>query len=650
MRAIRKLPDSVTNKIAAGEVIERPSSAVKELLENSIDAGARSITVEVREGGRDFIRIVDDGCGIPQEQLPLAVESHATSKLADAEELFRVRTLGFRGEALASIASVSDFRLQSRPADQAVGAALEVHHGTLGPILECGCPPGTQIEVSNLFASVPVRRKFLKSKQTELGHISDACTRIALAYPGLALRLAHNDRVIQERPGDLNREQTIARLFGAEIAEALIAVDSQNDGLRITGFVANPRIQRPNNRAQYLFVNGRFLRDRSLGHAISEAYRGLIMTGRYPVTFLFIEMPVDQLDVNVHPAKIEVRFRDPRQLYSLVLSAIRTRFLASDLTARLQVPVGAPARNADGAALDESDPVVTQEPARREAINRQFTLSSERPGAHQPSLLPDDRRVWPTEESPVPSADTSAPDTSMATPAGVPAAATGVPEEPTAPCSPSAGQGLAPSTSPVPDASQVVDDQGTAPRFLQLHNAFLVVETEDGMLLIDQHALHERILYEQLRQRVARQSVESQELLVPEPIELDTRQVAILLEQREVLARLGIRLEDFGERCVLLQSYPVMLQRLKPETLIHELVHQLEETGQVPSRDELLEELLHLVACKAAVKAGDRLASEEIEELLRMRHLVDDSHHCPHGRPTMLRFTLRDLERQFRRT
>lgn len=655
MPPIRELPDAVINQIAAGEVIERPSSAVKEMLENSIDAGSKSISIELAEGGRDLVRIVDDGGGIPADELLLAVRPHATSKLASADDLFRVKTLGFRGEALASIAGVSDFRIQSRPVGQSTGAFLEVRQGIVGSVGECGSPVGTQIEVRNLFATIPVRRKFLKTKHTELGHVTEAVIRLALAYPSVSLRLIHNERVIHERPADLDRRATIDRFFGREVAESLIPIESEFEEIRITGFAADPKVDRPNNRAQYLFVNGRAIRDRSLGHAMCEAYRGLIMTGRYPVAFLFIDMPADAVDVNVHPTKIEVRFQDPHRLYSQILAAIRTRFLAADLTARLRPPTPAPSAPTPMDDRDELFPEPVSMPSARAAINREFSLSAslDRP---TPSLWPSTRSegsvALATEsEGAIATASTkSANETIFAARRSF--ADDQVEMAPLASRRSAETIAVAPTPAVYPASEQAPTRSApVAPhvKAMQLHNTYLVVETPDGMLLVDQHALHERILYEEFRERVARHAVEIQELLVPEPVELSPTQVGLVLEQREVMAQAGLRVEEFGERCVLIHSVPAMLRRLRPEKLVKELAHRLEETGRVPSRDQMLEELLHMAACKAAVKAGDPLTDAEIRDLLKDRDRVEDSHHCPHGRPTVLRYSLRELEKQFKR-
>lgn len=670
MRPIRELPADVVNKIAAGEVVERPSSAVKELLENSVDAGASQIVVEAIEGGRDLLRVVDDGCGIPREQLPLAVRAHATSKLDNADDLFRIRTLGFRGEALSSIAGVSEFSIKSRPVDQPTGSQIEVVHGIVGPVVECACPPGTQIEVRNLFASVPVRRKFLKTKQTELGHISDAMTRIALSAPAVALKLVHNDRIIFERPASMDRKASIGLFFGKDVEGALLPAEAELDGVRVHGLVCDPRVDRPNNRMQYLFINGRFFRDRSLSHALTEAFRGLLMTGRYPIAFMFIEMPPDLVDVNVHPTKTEVRFQNPHLVFSLVLNAIKSRFLSSDLVAKLRVKVAEtpqPAATSQPTAFD-FDEAATRFADRKEEIHRDFALSAPAPVAAS-NLWPDDRRPWPPQPEPNQPSQPNQPAQAASTnPLIRPTMRVNEIQAPwNQPSTPSDRLGTsttAPSTnghsasgsSPtqrLPESQRPLPTTIPTPPFskaIQLHNSYLVVEEDDGMMLVDQHALHERILYEELRERVGAQKVEIQELLVPEPVEMSQLQAGLILEQKEVLSQMGIRIEDFGPRCVLLQGYPAMLRRLEPQELLQSIAGHLEETGKSPTRDQMLENLLHLVACKAAVKAGDPLEPGEIDALLARRHDVEDSHHCPHGRPTLLKFTLRDLERQFKRT
>ena len=322
------------NKIAAGEVIERPASVVKELLENSVDSGADQIEVLIEKGGTESITLVDNGCGIPHEQLELAVTSHATSKIADADELFSVGTFGFRGEALASITAVSQAVIRSRPADQDTGFELVINGGTVESLAPCSQPFGTSMTIRELFYNTPVRRKFMRTIPTEMGHITEAFTRVALAYPHVQLKLQHNNRVIHNLPRCDSWAARIGAFFGPEIADKLIPIESEHEDIRLSGFVVDPSVSRANNRMQYLFLNGRYIRDRSLQHALSESYRGLMMTGRYPVVFLRLEIPYDQVDVNVHPAKLEVRFQNGGKIYSQLLGTIRNRFLTTDLTAK----------------------------------------------------------------------------------------------------------------------------------------------------------------------------------------------------------------------------------------------------------------------------------------------------------------------------
>ena len=333
-----KLETLVVNKIAAGEVVERPGSVVKELLENSLDALATRIDVEIVDGGTELIRIADDGQGIHPDDLTLAVTSHATSKIRGADDLFRVRTMGFRGEALASIASISRLKIKSRQADREHGTEIAVDGGTMAPVQPCGMPCGTVIEVRNLFFNTPVRRKFLRSVPTEFGHISEQFTRVALACPRLAAVLRHNERMVYELPPTDQVLERLKLFFGSDLADRLIWVESQTDSSRLWGYVAHPGESRSTRKGQYLFLNGRFIQDRSLQHALGEAYRGLLMTGRYPVAFLFLELAPELVDVNIHPTKAEVRFRDSQSLYRQLLSTLRTRFLTADLESTVSVP------------------------------------------------------------------------------------------------------------------------------------------------------------------------------------------------------------------------------------------------------------------------------------------------------------------------
>ncbi len=638
MPTIRRLSQSLINKIAAGEVIERPASVVKELMENAVDAGATRIDVSVEGGGVELVRVVDNGSGIAADELPLAVASHATSKIAEADDLFSVRTLGFRGEALASIAEVSRMTLRSRTADASGGAEITVHGGGVSDVAPYGCPVGTSIEVRDLFFNTPVRRKFLRSAQTELGHTSEAFLRIALAAPHIHCTLAHNTRPVFELSGAQSWLERIERVFGRELAANLIAVESMNGPVRLSGYVAHPSQSRSNNRMQYLFLNGRCIRDRSLQHALAEAYRGLLLSGRFPIAILALEMPADWIDVNVHPTKLEVRFQDSGRLYGQLLATLRSRFLATDLTTRVQTsaesatgPIAGVPGNGDDAS--PHDPAAASR-ARQQLVDwakGEVAAWEKRPeasssGGGSPLELTRLDRGWGSDVEPRRSlgsgANYSVPEIALDTP-------------------------RSPPPSPQPLASTPQFQSPT--KALQIHDRYLVAESDDGMMVIDQHALHERILYERLRERIAAGAVESQSLLVPEPVDLSPAECAAALEHRPLLAQLGLKLEPFGGSTVLVVSYPAMLANVNPGEILRGLVEQLMSGGKLPDRRDVLDELLHTIACKAAIKAGDRLTPEEVTALVQQRHLVEDAHHCPHGRPAALVFSRNELDKHFKR-
>lgn len=625
---IRRLSQQLINKIAAGEVIERPASVVKELMENSVDAGATRIEVSVAQGGLELIRVSDDGVGIAADELPLALASHATSKLNEADDLFRIATLGFRGEALASIAAVSRLVLRSRRRDDVAGAEIEAEGGRLREVTPCGCPPGTQVEVHRLFFNTPVRRKFLRAPSTEFGHVSEAFTRIALALPQLHCTLRHNEREVFDVPPDADLPARVAVFFGRELADQLIPVEGEHEGVRIAGYVAHPSQSRSHNRMQYLFLNGRAIRDRALQHALGEAYRGLLMTGRYPIAFLSLTMPPELVDVNVHPTKMEVRFQDSGRLYSQLLGTLRTRFLSCDL--RTSGAADAAATNAGRQPPADDTPL-------REQLAQWAKGRLAAWGEPRAIELPGGAGTGAAQ-----AATTAATATSGSSPLSVfrldptPApsprwAADDLPEHPL-------GAEAVPRGGP----------RGSSA--LQIHNRYLVVESSEGVAIIDQHALHERILYEQLRRRLAAGPVEIQQLLVPEAVDLSPVEAAAVLEHREVLARIGLRVEPFGGSTVLVTGFPAMLANFNAKELLCDLVGRLIASDSAPQPRDLLDDLLHTLACKAAVKAGQRLSPEEIDDLLQQRCLIDDAHHCPHGRPTELVFTREELDRQFRRT
>ncbi len=640
MRPIRPLPPSLVNKIAAGEVIERPASVVKELMENSLDAGATRVDVTVHRGGTELVRVADNGCGIEPDELPLAVAAHATSKLAAEDDLFRIATLGFRGEALASIGQISRLAVRSRVASQDAGAQITVHGGRAGEVVPCGGAPGTVVEVSQLFFNTPVRRRFLRSTQTELGHVSEAFVRVALPALQVHCTLQHHERSICELPAGESWPQRIARLFGRELGAGLIAVESIDGPVRLAGYVAHPSLSRSNTRMQYLFLNGRAIRDRSLQHALAEAYRGLLTSGRHPIAFLTLDMPPEQVDVNVHPTKLEVRFQDAGRLYSQLLSTIRRKFLATDLTTRVQSDA-CPADQSPGLAAGVGEP---HDQAAADRLRDQLVAWAQgQTDRDEPAAGPGEPTTTETGGEHPGDWGGQLQLTRIQRP-GEPAQAQ------TRWSGPESGQ--RPSGTAAAPAHHLPPTSPPAPArpAVQIHNRYLVTESEDGVVIIDQHALHERILYEQLRRRIAGGTLEAQNLLVPEPVDLTPTERTALLEHRELLARLGVRIEPFGGDTVLITGFPAMLANLSPADVLSGLVEGLLGGKRLPEAAELLDELLHTIACKAAIKAGDRLSAEEVAVLLEQRHVIDDAHHCPHGRPAALIFTREELDRRFKRT
>ena len=663
MPTIRQLPPSIVNKIAAGEVIERPASVVKELLENSVDAGATDIEISIEAGGLDLIRISDNGCGIEADEVSLAVASHATSKLTSVDDLFDVHTLGFRGEALASIAEISHLTLRTRTLASEAGVELTVKGGLAEPLQPVGCPVGTTIEVRHLFFNTPVRRKFLRTPQTEAGHVAEAFTRIALAFPKVSMRLLSGARTTFELPSTDTWSDRIRAFFGDEVAEALIPVDSQHEQTRLTGFVTDPSVSRANARMQYLFLNGRHIRDRSLQHALGEAYRGLLMVGRFPVCFLHLEMPAQMVDVNVHPTKMEVRFQEGGKVYSQLLQTLRHQFLTTDLTARVRTQNYGNAVSGAVGSEPGNDSLVPVQPQMGSRSDDRWNDYSARMGSIGPTTVPQqpsgpprlnlaggaaipEFRTFPETRAPLDLAvgDWVASNRSAGVPTELPPGA-----EPW----------------PIPTANAALDrellgdreqahPQHTLPSSshlgFQVHNRYLVTQDEHGMVLVDQHALHERILYEQLRKKTESRTLESQQLLVPEPLDLTPAEAAAALDSRELLSQIGIEIEPFGGDTVLMTSYPAMLANMRPAELLRQVLEPLMSGGKEPSARDLLDELLNMIACKAAIKAGDKLSPEEITSLLEQRYDYQDTHHCPHGRPTALYFSREQLDKMFKRT
>ncbi|MDG2021079.1 MAG: DNA mismatch repair endonuclease MutL [Phycisphaerales bacterium] len=626
---IRRLAPAVVNQIAAGEVVERPASVVKEVLENAFDAGARRVDIEIAGGGRDLIRIADDGEGIPADQLALAVEAHATSKIESATDLEGVSTMGFRGEALASIASVSRFMLESRTRGDDEAWRIEVIDGVIGSPAPTAGPPGTRVEVRNLFHTVPARRRFLKSETAESARIAEVVRLLALARPTIGFRLVSNGRCLLDLPATDDPRRRIVGVLGEELDGRLIEIrgeiGSPSDGTltSVWGLVGLPETARPTAKNQRFILNGRAIVDRSLSHALKEGFRGLVEPGRHPVGVCYLEMNPSRVDVNVHPAKTEVRFREARPLHGLVRRAIQEALQEADLVRNLTIetPVEPPAGQE---ATPDRPTIVTRS-------------SWSGPGGSSPSTSHATSLRGGSDRSSTGRSPTSA---------GVDLArvreAVGDVPMPTAT-----------PASPTTSAEEVLPTLVGADAVLQVHQSFLVTQDSEGLVIIDQHALHERVMFEKLHDRYAAGPLESQRQLVPIVFDAEPASIAALESLAPLLERLGIEATAAGPRGVAIHGFPTLLvsRRVDPGSFLSELLERAAQ-GEIDREDHeaALADVLDVMSCKAAVKAGDRLGEREIAELLAMRDRIDREGSCPHGRPTHLRIPIAELERRFGRS
>jgi DNA mismatch repair protein MutL len=581
---ILRLPADVTSQIAAGEVIERPASVVKELLENSLDSAAKSIEIFVDGAGKQRVEVIDDGSGMPPDELPIAVERHATSKLRTADDLFRIATLGFRGEALASIGSVARLTITSRIADLDYAARLVVEGGFTHPVQRVGAPQGTTVKVEELFYNVPARLKFLKSDITERHHIDSLVTRYALAYPGIRMHLYQDGKAVLRAIGNNDRREILSAVYGVTLAKQMMEVYSDADGIKITGFISPISLTRSNRREITLFVNGRPVQDVSVTSAIIQAYHTMLMVGRYPMAILFIDLPAEEIDVNVHPAKAEVRFRAPNQVFSAVQNAVRRALLAHSAVPGVQMP--------------------------------EIWMSN------RSQELPTGASVWDTPRETLAPAEIPG---DQAFRAGTEDALPAITQ---------------PSLTEV-EAAPILRLVG------QIAASYLVAEGPDGLYLIDQHAAHERVLFEQFMAQ-SKVAIPSQALLQPATVHLSPSSARMLGEQLDLLNHLGFQVEPFGPGTFMVRSIPALLSGMDPGSALNVVVEDFEE-DETPLQNELEARIIARVCKRAAVKAGQTLSVEEQRSLLSRLEKCASPRTCPHGRPTMIHLSVSLLERQFGR-
>lgn len=595
---IQILPETIANQIAAGEVVERPASVVKELIENSVDASATEIYIDIEKGGKKLIRVSDNGSGMKKDDAFLCLERHATSKIKDADDLFNLHTMGFRGEALPAIASVSRFKLITRSAEEESGSSLSVEGGEVRKFEAIGTAIGTTIEVRNLFFNTPGRRKFLRKDETEFGHIADVVSRLALARSDIHFRLTHNGRNIIEAYRHNRLAERAAVLLGRQTAGELLSVDAKSGtGEMLVGLLGAPGTSRSTTTNMYTYINGRFVRDRIVQHAILEAYRTLLEKRRYPIAILFIDMPPQTVDVNVHPTKHEVRFRNQQQVHDFIVSALRKKLQENTMTGDLSPEdsfTEASERSLAGISTDRS-----HQDARVSSL--------------QDSLIAFDQKISRTPTF-----------SAVSTIKGEISAEPIKSAEETA----------------VPDGWRVIG---------QYLNSYLICQAGDELVLIDQHAAHERIGFERLRQQLCHNGIQSQNLLFPVVIELDHREAAVMLDSLDDFKQFGFDIEAFGGRAFTVKSVPILAADVDAELLVRDLSAELTEIGRSGRLNDEIDKILSVIACHSMVRANQALSISEMQRLLIDLADIDFGSCCPHGRPVMYRLSKHEIEKLFHR-
>jgi DNA mismatch repair protein MutL len=639
MTRIRILPENLSNKIAAGEVVERPASVVKELVENAIDAGSSRVIVDIEQGGRKVIRVSDNGQGMGRDDALLCLERYATSKINREPDLFAIHTLGFRGEALPSIASVSRFTLDTREADADVGTRIEVAGGRLNKVADMGAPAGTMVTVAGLFYNTPARRKFLKSINTEMGHIADTIASMALCRPTVQFRLSHNDRIVKSWAPAADPTDRVADVLGAAIRKELHTVDRSSEDIQISGWVASPRMNRSTARGIYLFVNGRWVKDRVIQHALFAGYSGRLMKGQYPVAVLFLSVPFDQVDVNVHPTKHEIRFVHQKIVHNTVRDAVADALRQSDPT-RWNAPdfrVAGPSRRPTGVSEPRDDYGLP--PTKEKPVSRSIDRNPNEPEIRGPAPGGNFPRQAPKHPQPA-----HGPGVGRG-PESLPSAVSIHPPTQTVDKDPAARNGR--STRQVPlwkkrffaDLTLIGQYRGT----------YIICESDTGLMLIDQHAAHERIVFEQLKHRSGQRRPASQRLLMPETIDLGFREAQILERLAPELDRYGLEIEPFGGNTFVVKAIPTLLDSGDIPALVLQLVEKTVEIGVGAELESIMDGCLMVMACHHAIRANQQLTDAQIKAMLGQLDACDNPSHCPHGRPIWIRWTVREIEKQFQR-
>lgn len=626
MTKIRILPEILANKIAAGEVVERPASVVKELVENALDADSTRIAINIEKGGRLLIQVADNGIGMNHDDALLALERFATSKIYDDNDLFSIQTLGFRGEALPSMASISKMTVVSRDGQSDSGVEVRIHGGKILDVTEVGAPPGTMISVADLFYNTPARRKFLKTVNTEMGHIADVVAGMALGRPKVHFKLTHNAKIVKQWPRVSDSAQRVAAVLGQVDSDALIPLSTTSGEINLSGHVGPSRLVRSTSRGVYLYVNGRRVRDRVIQHALFEGYSGRLVKGQFPLAVLFIELPFDQVDVNVHPTKHEIRFADQRQVHNCVREHVAQALAEAErqLWAVPDQQDQLDQQNQRGRF--KAPPVVTED------IER-YRISPQK--RQQGISTSDEPFVYQRRAGSVQQASTAQPEANE--------------RYGMDPCEPAIEKAAPPLPPPPKDQQKLWQEVGFADLEIigQFHGTYIICQGSQGLIVIDQHAAHERIVYEQLKKRAGR--IESQRMLLPETVEVSFAEAQRLEALIPSFNDLGLELEPFGGTTFVVKSVPVMLDGRNVARIITELAEKAADFDMETGLDSVLDECRMVMACHNAVRANQRLTDEQIGHMLRQLDQCDDPSHCPHGRPTWIEWTVKDLEKAFKR-
>jgi DNA mismatch repair protein MutL len=606
---IRILPDILSNKIAAGEVVERPGSVVKELVENALDAQSTQVLVEIENGGKSLIRISDNGCGMGHDDALLAIERFATSKIYNDHDLFNISTLGFRGEAIPSIASVSRFTMVTRDDLSQSGISIKIDGGKLVKVSETGAPSGTMVSVGQLFFNTPARRKFLKTTNTEMGHIADKVSSMAMAYPAVQFRLTHNGKEVKRLSSVTDPLERISQVIGNSLKKDLYPVNFSNDIVSISGAIASPRNNRATSKAIFIYVNGRYIRDRMVQHAIFQGYGQRLMKGQFPVAVLFLKVPTHTLDVNVHPTKHEVRFSEQKIIHDSIQCVIEETLSRWEDSIKWRVHNDAqsdPVR-----ILESSDTfiqAIDQQPTRNSFPKHPATPNASKPSvnvAALPEIFPVSllREIEPKHTDPIPK------------------------------------QQVLWRKRPFSDLKIIG----------QCHSTYILLEYDQGLILLDQHAAHERILYENLKKKSSEIKKSSQQLLVPETFDMGFVESDILEKLIPSFEDIGFYIEPFGGNTFVVKAVPTIFEGKEIQPMIREITEKILETGVSRDLTSTMDTSYKMMACHGAIKANQKLSELQIKELLQQLDKCDNPSHCPHGRPTWIRWELKFLEKSFRR-